>query len=275
VRRVSSSDGIGIAVTESGPADAPVVVAVHGYPDDHSVWEPLAGELGDRYRFVRPDVRGAGASDAPGERRGYRLDRLVDDIVAVIDTVAPERRVHLLGHDWGSIQGWAAIEDPRLAGRIAGYTSISGPALHHASVWMRGLRHHPRAAAGQIAHSYYLALFLLPRVPEAVIGTGLFDKRLGPRPRADEINGLELYRANLRSPAARRRPERIGVPVQVLAPRRDEYVTVECALGAPAPWVRDLRTSVVEGRHWVIKKHPERIAGLVAAFVDEREAASA
>ncbi len=271
MRRVSSRDGIGIAVEESGPAGAAVIVAIHGYPDDHSVWDGLAAELGDKYRFVRYDVRGAGASDVPRERSGYRLDRLVDDLVAVVDAVAPERRVHLLGHDWGSTQGWAALEDPRLAGRIAGYTSISGPALHHASAWLRAARGHRGPAAWQVAHSYYLALFLLPRLPEAVIGTGLFEKRLGPRSRADEINGLELYRANLRSPAARRRPGPIEVPVQVLAPRRDEYLTVACALGAPAGWVRDLRTAVVEGRHWVIAKHPERVAGLISAFVAEQE----
>ena len=130
--RVTSTDGTSIAVHASGNPGGPTVVAVHGYPDNHSVWDGLADELGGEYRVVTYDVRGAGESDAPADRRGYRMDRLVDDLVAVVDAVSDGRPVHLIAHDWGSIQCWPALTDPRLAGRIASYLSVSGPSLDHA-----------------------------------------------------------------------------------------------------------------------------------------------
>nr|WP_309239886.1 alpha/beta fold hydrolase [Actinomadura sp. J1-007] len=59
------SDGARLAVREYGPAGGPVLVLVHGYPDEQSVWEPVAGILAARFRVVTYDVRGAGGSSRP------------------------------------------------------------------------------------------------------------------------------------------------------------------------------------------------------------------
>uniref|UniRef100_UPI0005B82398 alpha/beta fold hydrolase n=1 Tax=Paraburkholderia acidipaludis TaxID=660537 RepID=UPI0005B82398 len=67
------SDDARLAVYASGPAGAPPVILVHGYPDSAAVWTPLRRELETRYRVIAYDVRGAGASDAPRARRAYRL----------------------------------------------------------------------------------------------------------------------------------------------------------------------------------------------------------
>jgi len=56
------------------------------------------------------DVRGAGESSCPASRSGYRFDQLVSDIDAVIDSLGVGR-VHVLAHDWGSIQAWPAVTD--------------------------------------------------------------------------------------------------------------------------------------------------------------------
>ena len=176
-------------------ATGPVIVAVHGYPDDHSVWDGLTALLADDHRVVRYDVRGAGASDVPPSRAGYRMPHLVDDLFAVIDHVGEP--VHLVGHDWGSIQSWPALTDPRAHGRIRGFTSISGPSLEHATVWLRGLRRDPRSRLRQLAHSYYTLLFQLPALPELAVRRGLMDRVVGPRSHADQANGVNLYRANM------------------------------------------------------------------------------
>ena len=151
--RLPASDGVELAVYERGDPARPTIVAVHGYPDDHAVWDGVADLLADRFHVVTYDVRGAGASGRPASTAGYRIAQLVDDLAVVLDAVGPEAPVHLLGHDWGSVQCWAALPDARLAGRIATYTSISGPALDYAAVWLRGLRDHPRAGLRQVAHS--------------------------------------------------------------------------------------------------------------------------
>ncbi|MEK6443112.1 hypothetical protein [Pseudonocardia sp. T1-2H] len=63
---ITTTDGLRLAVQVSGPEGAPVVVAVHGYPDDHTVWDGVVGELVATHRVATYDVRGAGASDVPG-----------------------------------------------------------------------------------------------------------------------------------------------------------------------------------------------------------------
>ena len=55
-------DGVNLSTRYRGPDDAPTVLCVHGYPDNGEVWDALADALGDSYRVVTYDVRGAGAS---------------------------------------------------------------------------------------------------------------------------------------------------------------------------------------------------------------------
>jgi len=155
-QRVRSTDGVELAVYESGDPRNSTIVAVHGYPDNHHVWDGVAELLADKYHVVTYDVRGAGESDQPSGRAAYRMARLTDDFLAVLDAVSPTEPVHLLAHDWGSIQSWPALADPRVAGRVASFTSISGPSLDHAGAWMRGLRQHPGATARQLGHSFYI-----------------------------------------------------------------------------------------------------------------------
>lgn len=271
--RVRSTDGTGIELYRSGASSGPLVVAIHGYPDDHTVWDGVAADLGRDFQVVTYDVRGAGASDVPaGGRAAYRIPHLIADLRAVLDEVAPTTPVHLVAHDWGSVQAWPALTDPSLAGRIAGFTSISGPSLEHASVWMRSRRTAPRDRLRQLAHSYYTLAFQLPGLPELAVRRGLIDRTLGrpasDRGHADQRNGLNLYRANMLRGLRRAEPAMVPVPVQVLAPADDPFIIPALALQAPEPFVADLRTHVVPGEHWVVSRHPDRIAARVRSFVE-------
>ena len=127
-RRVLGA-GLSLSVTEYGERGRPTVVLVHGFPDTSSVWEPLADRLSSELHVVAYDVRGAGRSDAPAGRGGYALPLLVDDLEAVLDQTSPDAPVHLVAHDWGSVQGWEAVTTKGLANRFASFTSISGPPL--------------------------------------------------------------------------------------------------------------------------------------------------
>jgi pimeloyl-ACP methyl ester carboxylesterase len=270
--RVVSTDGVSLAVHESGRPDGPVVVAVHGYPDNHHVWDGVAARLGGEFRVVAYDVRGTGDSDKPARVADYRMPRLVDDLVCVLDAVSPDRAVHLVAHDWGSIQCWPALTDPRLAGRIAGFTSISGPSIDHAGSWLRKARHHPWAAARQLAHSTYILLFQLPVLPELAIRRGLFERLTEPasyRTRADELNGLKLYRANMVQRTSRPRPALVTIPVQLVVLDQDAFVTPELAVGAPGPWVADLTVRHLPAEHWVVSAQPELVADLVREFAGQ------
>jgi pimeloyl-ACP methyl ester carboxylesterase len=275
-RYVSSADGTRIACYESGDPQGPVLVAIHGYPDNHTVWDGVAAELGDRFRVVTYDVRGAGESDQPAARSSYRIERLSEAFAAVIDEVSPDAPVHLLGHDWGSIQAWGPVTDPRFAGRIASYTSISGPCLDYVGIWMRD-RSHPLASLRQLLGSWYIAMFQIPRLPERLVRLSLVDRGLAKqeggdrisRGVADKVNGIQLYRANMPQRLARPRPRPTQIPVQVLAPTFDDFVSVPLATQTPVPYVENLTVQEIAGGHWVVVQSAARVAAYVAAFAEE------
>ncbi|MEY4575745.1 MAG: putative oxidoreductase SadH [Pseudomonadota bacterium] len=279
---VRTSDGYQLSVNDYGQLESPTVVLVHGYPDSSVVWSEVIAALMPRYRVVTYDVRGAGHSDKPEHVSEYRLEQLTADLTAVLDRVSPKHAVHLIGHDWGSIQCWHALTDARVQARIASFTSISGPHLDHAGAWLRG------AAAGslrdrarQLVSSAYLGVFVAPRLPEWLWRRGVADRVVGEHgptgSLADKLHGLKLYRANLpgRAAAPARASLRVPIPTQVLAPEHDPYVSVALQTQAPAPWTERLRVHTIDGGHWAIRTHGELVARHASAFIDEIEAAQA
>lgn len=258
MRHWVESGGLRISVVEEG--SGPTVILVHGFPDSLSVWDGVADRLAGRFRVVRYDVRGHGASDAPPHRSGYRVEALAADLRAVKDAVSPGEPVHLVGHDWGSIQGWAAL-DPAL---FRSYTSISGPDLDHVSAWLRDWRRRPLRVLRQALCSWYTAVFQLPVLPELLWSLPGLRRRFLADPRAAR-NGLQLYRANLFTPPGP--PRSVTVPVQQVALTRDPYVTGPL-LDAAEPWCANLwRRELVAG-HWAPRTHPDAVARLIADFVD-------
>ena len=128
---VTASDGVTLAVHAYTEIDRqrPTLLAIHGYPDNHHVWDGVAAHLDGRYNFVAYDVRGAGESGCPDGRSGYRFPQLISDVGAVIDSLGVDQ-VHVLAHDWGSIQAWAAVTDQTVMTKVASLTSCSGPHLN-------------------------------------------------------------------------------------------------------------------------------------------------
>jgi NAD(P)-dependent dehydrogenase (short-subunit alcohol dehydrogenase family)/pimeloyl-ACP methyl ester carboxylesterase len=293
---VTASDGIGLAVhayTEIDP-QRPTVLAIHGYPDNHHLWDGVAEHLGDRYNLIAYDVRGAGESERPAARSDYRFAQLVSDIGAVIDSLGVGR-VHLLAHDWGSIQTWAAVTDATVMGKVASFTSISGPHLNYAGKFLRSART-PRGLVDVIRQFFasgYIWFFLTPGLPELLIRAGVGVKlveafgRIGNsstqsrpgdpvRSTGDYVNGLNLYRANMPGPflAPGANLPDTTVPVQVLVPRRDMFVTPalqrftgSIPLGS--------RVVPIEGGHWVVTARPDVIARLAAEWIDRHAGGAA
>lgn len=295
-RRVGGARGLSLAVTEDGDREWPTVLLVHGFPDTSAVWDPVVERLMDSFHVVRYDVRGAGQSGVPPNRSGYALPLLVEDMVAVVEATSPDRPVHLVAHDWGSIQGWDAVTTEAVAARFASYTSISGPPLDHAGLWAR---HHRSLrpsdlfrSVRQVLHSWYIAFFHLPRVPELMAranrATRLWARalhRIEHAPtderwpastfNADFAHGVELYRANVRGRILHPEARHTDVPVQLVIPLRDRYVT-SALLDGLEDWTSELRRRPVDAGHWVIRTNPDIVVAAIREFVAyvDRHAAS-
>lgn len=269
----------------SGPEGAPVVLLVHGYPDDSTVWREVVADLETDHRVITYDVRGAGASTAPAGSAGYHLGRLMSDLAAIIESrVAGGAKVHLVGHDWGSIQGWQALIDARTRHRIASYTSVSGPSLDLAFGAMADRLRARKLAAlppmlGQLLRSWYILAFHMPAFAPLVWRAGA--ARLWPRilrrtdgvevaarpgQLADALNGINLYRANFREKLLKGRRQTIDQPVLLLVPRRDPFVSpaVFDDLAADVP---NLQREDIESGHWLPLKDPALLAGRIRRFV--------
>ncbi|MFG2974033.1 SDR family oxidoreductase [Streptomyces sp. NPDC048331] len=290
-RRVSTG-GVELCVVELGETGRPTVVLVHGYPDSKEVWSEVAERLATRFHVVLYDVRGHGRSTAPQPLRGgFTLEKLTDDFLAVADAVSPDRPVHLVGHDWGSVQGWEFATVARTEGRIASFTSMSGPSLDHFGHWIkkRMARPTPRAAAqllGQGAKSWYVYMLHTPVLPE-LAWRGPLGKRwpamlqrvekvpAGSYPTAslpsDAAHGAWLYRDNVRPRLRRPRPDAYAhVPVQLITPTGDAFLSERLYDGLER-WAPDLVRRTLPAKHWVPRTRPDQLAAWITEFVDDRE----
>ena len=69
--RTASIDGVNVFYREAGPADAPAIVLLHGFPSSSNMFRNLIPELAGRYRVIAPDYPGFGHSDMP-DRAQFR-----------------------------------------------------------------------------------------------------------------------------------------------------------------------------------------------------------
>ncbi|MFC1403727.1 MULTISPECIES: SDR family oxidoreductase [Streptacidiphilus] len=291
---VTGPSGLPLSVHAEGDPAHPTVVLVHGYPDTHRVWDDVAADLSADHHVVRYDVRGAGGSGRPERVRDYRLEHLADDLTAVADAVSPDRPVHVVAHDWGSIQSWEAVTRPGAEARIASYTSISGPCLDHIGHWARHrfARPTPRhlaQLAGQAAHSWYIVAFHLPGLAPLAWQHGLaarWDSVLrlveGVTPRAgdprsarelagDAVRGIGLYRANMLPRLLNPGQRPTLVPVQTITLTEDNYVSPALTEGLER-WAPQLWRRTIPVGHWgALLEKGTTVARMVREFTAHHE----
>lgn len=290
-RFVDSSDGTRIAVYEQGDPDRPTVVMAHGWPDSHVLWDGVVAELGDRYRIVRYDNRGAGASDVPKRVSAFTMERFADDFSAVIDAVSPGRKVHVLAHDWGSVGVWEYLSRAVAADRVASFTSVSGPSSDHYGAFVRDRLARPyrpirfvKAVNLASRFSYWIP-FSVPVVAPALMRRGAA-RRLqaidtpgrkfqSDNLDADAANSLKIYRANaIRSFTRVRRDHYVSVPVQVICNDKDPVVRGH-GYDDESKWVARLWRRDLRAGHWAPFSHPQAIARALTELVDHLEGAPA
>ncbi|MEU5756386.1 SDR family oxidoreductase [Streptomyces sp. NPDC047829] len=281
--------GVELCVAELGDPLRPTVVLVHGYPDSKEVWSEVAVRLADRFHVVLYDVRGHGRSTAPSPLRGgFTLEKLTDDFLAVADAVSPDRPVHLVGHDWGSVQSWEFVTVQRTEGRVASFTSMSGPSLDHFGHWIgkRLRRPTPRRVGqvlGQGAKSWYVYLLHTPVLPELAWRGPLGKRWPGilrrvekvpggdyPTPSlpTDAAHGAWLYRDNVRPRLRRPRDDAYAhAPVQLITPLDDAFLSERLYDGLEL-WAPRLTRRTLPAKHWVPRTRPDRLADWITEFVD-------
>ena len=100
------TDGLTVFYGEAGPADAPTVLLLHGFPTSSFQYRELIPRLADRYRVIAPDLPGFGFTEVPEERQyKYTFDALANTILAFTDAMHLKRYA-LYVFDYGAPVGF-------------------------------------------------------------------------------------------------------------------------------------------------------------------------
>ena len=90
--RTAVVDGLEIFYREAGPADAPVILLLHGFPSSSHMFRDLIPHLAPRFRVVAPDLPGFGQSSQPARATyAYTFDNLARTIERFTDVVGLTR----------------------------------------------------------------------------------------------------------------------------------------------------------------------------------------
>ena len=115
-------DDTRVRFIDTGTADGPPVVLLHGFNATLNTWDPVIPALADEHRIIALDLRGFGFSDR-AEDQDYSPQGQAELVWALLD----ERSVdttHLVAHSWGSsVALEMALAEPDRVDRIALYSA--------------------------------------------------------------------------------------------------------------------------------------------------------
>lgn len=124
--RTADVDGLKVFYREAGPADAPTLLLLHGFPSASHMFRDLIPALSDRFRLVAPDLPGFGQSDMPSrETFSYTFAKLAE-VIGRFTEVLGLARFAIYVFDYGAPTGFRlAVRHPE---RITAIISQNGNA---------------------------------------------------------------------------------------------------------------------------------------------------
>ena len=174
------ANGLRFRAMVEGPAEAPMVLLLHGFPEGAESWaRQMKGLAEAGFLAVAPDLRGYGLTEAPEGVDNYHLDHLVEDVRGLIEAFG-RKAAHVAGHDWGAIMGWF------FAGKYPEMTTTwTALSVAHPAAVARASRDDP----DQQARSSYVGLFVQEGKAEQVLAGEDWQRlrlmyKFGPNPDA-------------------------------------------------------------------------------------------
>ncbi|SMQ74248.1 alpha/beta hydrolase [Agreia sp. VKM Ac-1783] len=111
--RTISLDGLDVFWREAGPADAPVLVLLHGYPSSSHMFRHLIPRLAEHYRVIAPDHIGFGRSSAPSVDDFEYTFAALAEVTGRFLSALGITRYTIYVQDYGAPIGWRlALNDP-------------------------------------------------------------------------------------------------------------------------------------------------------------------
>ena len=165
MNRVTLENGIALDVVDEGPADAPALIFLHGFPESHRTWRHQVAHFSDRFRCIAPDQRGYRGSSKPPAVSDYTPDKLIGDVFQLADALDIDTFT-VLGHDWGGAIAWGTAIAGQMNGRVTRAVIANAP---HPAVFQKLLYTNPH----QRESSQYMRGFRDPKNDALVREMGL------------------------------------------------------------------------------------------------------
>ncbi len=222
------ANGIDFAYLAAGPAEGPLALCLHGFPDSAWTWRHLLPRMaGAGYRAVAPFMRGYAPTGLDPAGR-YQGGALIADAIALHDVLGGGGDAVIIGHDWGAMAAYgAAAHAPDRWRRVV--TSAVPPA----GALARGFLNFD-----QLKRSWYTFFFQGP-LAEAVVGGDdlAFIDRLWAdwSPGYDASEDLELLKPCLRDPANLAAAIGYYRAMFNAALHHPDFAAEQAAAGAPTP----------------------------------------
>src|SRR5437899_4734599 len=132
------ADSQGVKIHYVTQGKGPLVILIHGFPDFWYSWRDQMPALAKHFQVVAIDQRGYNKSDQPKAVESYTVDKLVQDVEAVLKHVKQDKAV-IVGHDWGGLVAWTfAMSHPEKTDRLIVLN------LPHPKGMLRELAHNPQ-----------------------------------------------------------------------------------------------------------------------------------
>ncbi|MDE1466270.1 alpha/beta fold hydrolase [Aurantiacibacter sp. D1-12] len=163
--RVKLPNGIALDVWDSGPKDAPALIFLHGFPENHRTWRHQIAHLNDRFRCIAPDQRGYGNSSKLEGVEHYDVQSLIGDVFALAKELGIDRFT-IVGHDWGGALAWGVAAFGQAVGVVERAVIANAP---HPAVFQRLLFEDE----AQRAASQYMRTFRDPAHDAVIAEYGL------------------------------------------------------------------------------------------------------
>lgn len=272
-----SNAGLRLHAVTAGPSDGPLVFLLHGFPEFWFSWrhqlEPLARA---GYFVIALDQRGYNLSDKPAGLAGYTTPLIASDVLSIADSLS-RSRFFVAGHDWGAvIAWWLAAQHPD---RVVRAAILNVP---HPRAFRSYLPSHP----SQWLRSYYMGLFQLPHLPEALLSAAdfrLLERTLRSTSRPNTFTGSDLqeYRDAWAQPgaltamvdwyrAAARvhfpQPGRVTIPTLILWGVRDAFIDPALAPLSAALCDDPRLRQFPDATHWLHQEFPSEVTGELLQF---------
>lgn len=235
------------------------VIFLHGFPFDHTIWNPIVPLLEREARLILPDLRGFGRSPVTDDVYTMRL--LAEDIRQLMDRIGLDKAV-LVGHSMGGYVSlvFSCAYPCRVGGLglVATQASADSPERRQArykaaeSVAHKGAR----VVASDMVNSLTPKKELLKPIKNLILQAspvGIVGALKGMAERSDMTGSLS----------------RISVPAVVVAGLADQLLPLDklqiMAQMLPKGWLVEIQ----DAGHMLMLEEPEQVAGAIRQVIEK------